>query len=50
MLTETAPELQTGTIEVDEAFVGGLEMNKHLESNVVDIIDELNEYLLLLWP
>ncbi len=34
MLTETNPELLSGTIEVDETFVGGLEKNKHLSKKV----------------
>ena len=34
MLTETAPELLTGAIEVDETFVGGLEKNKHISKKV----------------
>jgi transposase-like protein len=34
MLTETQPELLAGTIEVDETFVGGKEINKHLSKKV----------------
>lgn len=34
MLTETNPELLSGTIEIDETFVGGLEKNKHLSKKV----------------
>ncbi|MES2701356.1 MAG: IS1595 family transposase [Bacteroidota bacterium] len=35
MLTETSPELLSGTIEVDEAFIGGLEKNKHASKKVI---------------
>jgi len=35
MLTETNPELLTGTIEADEIFVGGLEKNKHKSKKVI---------------
>jgi len=34
MLTETNPELLSGTIEIDETFVGGLEKNKHVSKKV----------------
>jgi hypothetical protein len=34
MLTETNPELLTGTVEIDESFVGGLEKNKHVSKKV----------------
>ena len=34
MLTETNPEILSGTIEVDETFVGGLEKNKHVSKKV----------------
>ncbi len=35
MLTETNPELLTGTIEADETFVGGLQKNKHVSKKII---------------
>lgn len=45
MLTETNPEILTGTIEVDETFVGGKEKNKHRNKKRTDYnrILEVNE-------
>lgn len=34
MLTETNPELLSGTIEIDETFVGGKDKNRHVSKKV----------------